>query len=171
MTNTSSHSFPLELRFELENSDEHFARSDKNNDDKLDLQEFQQRGNICFEATAPEFEISDSNGDGFISRPEYMTFFQQKILVCRRMNHDNSLEKIKSFDQDGDRKLQIAEVEEMLERMYKMQVRPNFRRIFERFDAEKDGGLDEIELESLEDSIPFRENDRSQQKSKRQRRQ
>ncbi|VDK44511.1 unnamed protein product [Anisakis simplex] len=139
--------------------DEKFARSDANHDDKLTFNEFLHTELAYEHVKRDEFKMLDLNNDGFISIGEYQQNLddEKERSIERRAQYFGKI--YEDFDEDFDMKMSEQEVRRMLAQRFLLKPRNNFARIFNSFDANKNGGLEIEEYLKFDEQLPFEEMD------------
>ncbi|VDM23607.1 unnamed protein product [Toxocara canis] len=153
-------------------AEQKFARSDRDRDDKLTFGEFHHTDLPYDHVKKDEFDLYDTNKDGFISRSEY-----EKVL--REQNEKSTNQRARyfgkiyeDFDENFDMKLSEDEVKEVLANRFLLKPKANFDSIFRSFDKNGDEGLDIHEYINFDKYMPFEElvpiNDDSATKRKKE---
>lgn len=105
------------------------------------------------------FKIDILLDDGTITRQEYQTHYQKERQNADDLRAEYFGELYEQFDKNFDLKLDISEIEKVLEQRFTLKPRANFQQVFASFDKNGDGGLDLDEYIKFDSELPFHQLD------------
>ncbi|KAK5977199.1 EF hand [Trichostrongylus colubriformis] len=142
-----------------ENHEEKFARVDKNNDKKLNFDEFLHMELAYVDAKKEEFDSLDKDKDGIVTLKEYEEHYHGVTSRSEARRSEYFANVFHDFDEDFDMSLNQDELERVLAERFLVKPRENFPKLFYSYDHDHSGGLDLTEYMKFDSTFPFEQTD------------
>ncbi|KAE9552865.1 hypothetical protein FO519_003930 [Halicephalobus sp. NKZ332] len=140
-----------------ETPEETFARTDSDGDSELSFDEFLHSELSYVQLKKTEFDMLDTDKDGLVSHDEYASFYEKEKSDADENQKRYFVGLFKEFDANNDKRLSQTEVKKILSKRFLLQAKDNFPELFQKFDEDKDGGLDLEEYKKFDQTFPFYE--------------